>query len=113
LSTGTAQESSEQHSLCFGTVPGSRMLGSERIRHDAFRKAHETIAVWEILYHPVTNAERSVLEPDAWSTLHQRALELVAADHLVQHQQMPRIDNVLVVLQPITVFDKSDGILAP
>jgi hypothetical protein len=75
--------------------------------------AHEAIAVWQILDHAVSNAERGVLETDLGSTLHQRSLELVAADLLVQHQQMPRIDDVLVVLQPIAIFDKADGILAP
>jgi hypothetical protein len=59
------------------------------------------------------NAEGGILEPDLWSALHQRSLKLVAADDLVKHQQVPRIDNVLVVLQPIAVFDKADGILAP
>src|SRR5260370_27956737 len=89
-------------------------IGDQKsIRNDAFRMAHETVAVWQILEHPITHAERSVFEPDLWSTLHQRPLELLAADHLVKHQQMPRIDDVLVVLQPIAVFDKADAILAP
>src|SRR5271166_3929927 len=83
------------------------------IRHDAFRVAHETIAVWQILDHPIANAERSVFETDLGSTLHQRSLELVAADHLVKHQQMPWIDDILIVLEPVAVFDKADGILAP
>jgi hypothetical protein len=75
--------------------------------------AYKTVAVRQILDHAVTHAERGVLEADLWSTLHERSLELVAADHLVQHQQMPAIDDVLVVLQPIAVFDKADGIVAP
>src|SRR5271167_5006974 len=61
--------------------------------------------IGQIFGQVVANAESSLLDADAWSTLHQRSLELVAADHLVQYQQVPGIDNVLVVLQPISVFD--------
>jgi hypothetical protein len=79
------------------TMIGQTMVIDENIRNDAFGMAHETIAVRKILDEVVAKAERSLLEGDVWGTLHQRSLELVAADHLVQHQQMPRIDNVLVV----------------
>ena len=94
-----------QRSLALRRRAGLADIGDQKsIRHDAFRVAYETIAVWEILDHAVSDAERGVLEPDLWSTLHQRSLELVAADHLVKHQQMPWIDDVFVVLQPVAVF---------
>src|SRR5262249_13751166 len=79
----------------------------ENVRHDAFRMAHETIAIGEILDHPVTDAERSVLEAYLWHPLHQRSLKLVAANHLMEHQQMPRIDDILVMLQPVAISHKA------
>jgi hypothetical protein len=69
----------------------------ESIRDNAFRVALETIAVRQVFDEVVTNSQRGLLKLDLWCTLHQRSLELVAADHLVQHQQMPRIDDVLVM----------------
>ena len=43
---------------------------------------------------------------------HSSDLEAVLHPLDLVPQQMPRIDNVLVVLQPIAIFDKADGIVA-
>jgi hypothetical protein len=53
------------------------------VRDNAFRMAHETVAVRQVLDQVVANSQRSLLELDPRCTLHQRSLELVAADHLV------------------------------
>jgi hypothetical protein len=86
LSIGTAQESSETTLLVLGYRAGLSDVGDdESIRDDAFRMALKPIAVRQVFDEVVTNAERSLLKLDAWRPLHQRALELVAADHLVQY----------------------------
>jgi hypothetical protein len=51
----------------------------------AFRVAREAVAVGQVFNAVVANTERGLLKVDARSALHQRSLELVAADHLVQH----------------------------
>src|SRR3984893_12781656 len=84
----------------------------ESIRDNTFRMALKPIAVRQVLDEVVTNSQRGLLKLDPRRALHQRSLELIAADHLVQYQKMPRIDDVLVVLQPIAVFDEADGIVA-
>src|ERR1700730_11186618 len=81
----------------------------ESIGDDAFRMALKSIAVRQVFHEVVANSQRGLFKFDVWCTLHQRSFELVAADHLVQHQQMPRIYDVLVVLQPIAIFDEADG----
>jgi len=57
----------------------------EGIGDDAFRVAREAVAVGQVFDAVVANTERGLLKVDARSALHQRSLELVAADHLVQH----------------------------
>jgi hypothetical protein len=57
----------------------------EGIGYDAFRVAREAVAIGQVFDAVVANTERGLLKVDARSALHQRSLELVAADHLVQH----------------------------
>src|SRR6516165_12316917 len=73
------------------------------IWQDAFCMTDKAVAVRQVLDEVVAHPQRGFLKADAGCAPHQRSLELVAADHLVQYQQMPRIDDVLVMLQPVAV----------
>src|ERR1700730_7448584 len=89
LSIGTATLLALRHGAGLADVRDHK-----GILDNAFRMALEPIAVRQIFDEVVTNSQRGLLKLDLWCTLHQRSLELVAADHLVQHQQMPRINDV-------------------
>jgi len=74
---------------------------------------HHAVAARQILDQIVAHAERRLAPADPRRPLHQRALELVAADRLVQHHEMPRVDDVLPMLQPVAILDHADGVIAP
>ena len=74
---------------------------------------HHAVAARQILDQIVAYAERRLVPADPRRALHQRALELVAADRLVQHHEMPRVDDVLPVLQPVAILDHADRVIAP
>jgi hypothetical protein len=52
----------------------------EHVRHDALGVAHHAVAARQVLDHIVAHAERRLLPADRRRALHQRAVELVAAD---------------------------------
>ena len=100
--------------LAFRHRPGFANIGDdEGVGDDAFGMAHHAVAVGQVLDHVVANPERGPVPADPRLALHQRALELVAADHLMQHEEVPRVDDVLVVLQPVAVLDIADRVVAP
>src|SRR5207253_6318337 len=80
---------------------------------DAFGMTHHAVGARQILDQVVAYAGRGPLPADLRRALHQGALELVAADRLVQHDQVPGIDDVLVMLQPVAVSDHPDRVVAP
>ena len=85
----------------------------EGVRRDAFGMAHHPVAARQILDQVIAHPERGPLPADLRRALHQGALELVAADRLVQHDQVPGVDDVLVMLQPVAVLDHADRVVAP
>jgi phenylpropionate dioxygenase-like ring-hydroxylating dioxygenase large terminal subunit len=80
---------------------------------EEFRQAMD---VWEPAY-PVTEYGGLIfvclLPTDRGLTLHKRPVEPVAADPLMQHQQVVGVDDVLVILRPVAVPDHADSMVAP
>jgi hypothetical protein len=68
--------------LGFGTADAR----DEHIGRDALGVAHHAVAVRQVLDQVVAHAERGLFPADRRLALHQCALELVAADPLVQNQ---------------------------
>jgi hypothetical protein len=48
--------------------------------------AHHAVAIWQVLDQVVAHPDRRLIPADRRLALQQRALELVAADPLAQHQ---------------------------
>src|SRR5262249_40114049 len=85
----------------------------EGVGRDALGVAHQPVAARQILDQVVAHAARGLVPADLRLTLHQRALELVAADPLVQHQEVVRVDDILPMLEPVAVLDHADRVFAP
>jgi hypothetical protein len=72
------------------------------------------IAVGQVTIEIVPHAEVGFLEPDIRPTVGRNdATELVSRIGAVEDQQVERINNVLIMLKPITVTDEANRVILP